>query len=160
MTLNSVATAITSAPSVADIGFRGMSIASSTSADQPVASAIGSSGTSARPRRAVDGEEDEADGEQAGDGQPVPRARQLGAGVGGQHRQSDDLGVDAVGRVELGSDLGDQLLLLVERHDRDQEREARDVARVGAREDRLGEVLGHRLEDGVDPGPGRRAGRS
>src|ERR671911_142137 len=48
MTLNSVAIAITSAPSVADIGLSGIPIAASTSADHPVASTIGISGTSAR----------------------------------------------------------------------------------------------------------------
>ena len=48
MTLNSVAIAITSAPRVADIGLSGMSIAATTSADQPVARTIGTSGTSAR----------------------------------------------------------------------------------------------------------------
>jgi hypothetical protein len=48
MTLNSVEIAITSAPSVAESGLRGMSIASSTIADQPVASTIGISGTRAR----------------------------------------------------------------------------------------------------------------
>ena len=47
-TLNSVEIAITSAPSVADIGFSGIPVANRISADQPVASAIGISGTSAR----------------------------------------------------------------------------------------------------------------
>ena len=43
--------------------------------------------------------------------------------------QADDLGADPGGRIELGADLVDQRLLLVERHDRDQERDAGDVAR-------------------------------
>src|SRR3954471_19738041 len=47
-TLNSVEIAMTSAPSVTDIGLRSMRSAKSRSADQPVASAIGTSGTRAR----------------------------------------------------------------------------------------------------------------
>ena len=43
--------AITSVPSVADIGFSGMPIRYRISADQPVASAIGIIGTSARRSR-------------------------------------------------------------------------------------------------------------
>ncbi len=43
-TLNSVEIAITSAPSVTDIGFSGTRTANRTSADQPVASTIGTSG--------------------------------------------------------------------------------------------------------------------
>ena len=42
---------MTSAPSVADIGFSGTRSTNSTSADQPVASAIGTSGTHARSQR-------------------------------------------------------------------------------------------------------------
>ena len=47
-TENSVEIAITSALSAADIGFSGTPSSHSTSADQPVASAIGTSGTHAR----------------------------------------------------------------------------------------------------------------
>ena len=47
-TLNSVEIAITSAPSVADIGLSGIRVANRISDDQPVASAIGTRGTSAR----------------------------------------------------------------------------------------------------------------
>ena len=47
-TANSVESAITSIPSVADIGFSGTRSANRTSADQPVASAIGTSETHAR----------------------------------------------------------------------------------------------------------------
>ena len=47
-TENSVEIAITSALSAADIGFSGTPSSQSTSADQPVASAIGTSGTHAR----------------------------------------------------------------------------------------------------------------
>ena len=47
-TENSVEIAITSALSAADIGFSGTPTSHSTSADQPVASAIGTSGTHAR----------------------------------------------------------------------------------------------------------------
>ena len=50
-TANSVEIAITSVPSVADIGFSGTRSANRTSADQPVASAIGTSGTHARSAR-------------------------------------------------------------------------------------------------------------
>ena len=42
---------MTSAPSVADIGLSGIPSTHSTSADQPVASAIGASGTHARSQR-------------------------------------------------------------------------------------------------------------
>ena len=48
MTLNSVAIAIVSAPSAADIGLSGIWLSQSTSADQPLASSTGTSGTSAR----------------------------------------------------------------------------------------------------------------
>ena len=48
MTLNSVAIAITSVPSVADSGFSGTPEMYRTSDDQPVARTIGISGTSAR----------------------------------------------------------------------------------------------------------------
>ena len=48
MTLNSVAIAIVSAPSAADIGLSGMPLAQRTSADQPPASSTGASGTRAR----------------------------------------------------------------------------------------------------------------
>jgi hypothetical protein len=47
MTLNSVAIAITKAPRVADIGFKGTLIPATTRADQPVARTIGTRGTSA-----------------------------------------------------------------------------------------------------------------
>ena len=46
MTLNSVAIAIVSAPSAADIGLSGIWLSQSTSADQPVARSTGISGTS------------------------------------------------------------------------------------------------------------------
>ena len=49
MTPNSVAIAIVSAPSAADIGFSGMPVSQSSSEAQPVASTVGTSGTSARP---------------------------------------------------------------------------------------------------------------
>ena len=55
-TLNSVEIAITSAPSVTDIGFSGTRTANRISADQPVASTIGTSGTSARRTIAAEGE--------------------------------------------------------------------------------------------------------
>src|SRR4051794_4015264 len=48
MTLNSVAIAITSAPSVADIGLREMPRAATTSPDHPVAISTGIRGTIAR----------------------------------------------------------------------------------------------------------------
>ena len=48
MTLNSVAIAIVSAPSAADIGLSGMPLSQSTSADQPVAKSTGMSGSKAR----------------------------------------------------------------------------------------------------------------
>ena len=48
MTLNSVAIAIVSAPSAADIGLSGMPVSQRTSDDQPVASTVGTSGTRAR----------------------------------------------------------------------------------------------------------------
>ena len=48
MTLNSVAIAIVSAPSAADIGLSGMPVSQRTSDAQPVASTVGTSGTRAR----------------------------------------------------------------------------------------------------------------
>ncbi len=71
-TLNSVEIAITSAPSVADIGFSGIPIMNRISADQPVASAIGISGTSARSSLAEDHEQHEPDRDQAGEQRQQP----------------------------------------------------------------------------------------
>ena len=65
-TLNSVEIAITSAPSVADIGLSGIRVANRISDDQPVASAIGTSGTSARCDRAQNREQHQPDREQSG----------------------------------------------------------------------------------------------
>ncbi len=48
MTPNSVAIAIVSAPSAADIGLSGMPVTQSRSEAHPVASTVGSSGTRAR----------------------------------------------------------------------------------------------------------------
>ena len=58
-----------------DIGFSGMRSANRTSADQPVASAIGTSGTSARAEAAEGDEQHERDGREAGQQrlQPPPR---------------------------------------------------------------------------------------
>ena len=89
-TLNSVEIAITSAPSVTDIGFSGTRTANRISADQPVASTIGASGTSARrrsPRKAI--EQHERDRREAGEQrlQAPPRVGHLRAGLGREHRQ-------------------------------------------------------------------------
>ena len=66
-TANSVEIAITSAPSVADIGLSGIRSANSTSADHPVASAIGDQRHPGPLPAPVDREQREADGEQAGE---------------------------------------------------------------------------------------------
>ena len=91
---------MTSAPSVTDIGFSGTRSANSTSADQPVASTIGTSGTSARatPRSAIS--RTSADGQQPGEQreQPAPVGGDLGVGLGGQDRQAGELRPDARGR--------------------------------------------------------------
>ena len=56
--------AITSAPRVADIGLSGIRVANRISDDQPVASAIGTSGTSARSGAAQHGQQHQRDREQ------------------------------------------------------------------------------------------------
>ena len=95
MTLNSVATAITSAPRVADIGLSGMSIGLEDERRPAGRQRDREQRHERSGERAVEGEQDEPDGEQADDRQPVAGAGQLLVGVGGQHRQADDLGADA-----------------------------------------------------------------
>ncbi len=93
---------MTSAPRTTDIGFSGIRSAKSTSADHPVASAIGSSGTKRALPRAEGDEEHERDGGKAGQQrhQPPPRRRHGGVGLGRQHRQPGQLGVDPGRRVQ------------------------------------------------------------
>ncbi len=84
---------MTSAPSVTDIGLSGMRSTNSTSADQPVASAIGTSGTSARRTSRKIAQQHGEHGEQAGDErQQAPPVRgDLRVGLGGEHRQAGEL---------------------------------------------------------------------
>src|SRR3954447_1610795 len=104
---------MTSAPSVTDIGFSGMRVRYRISADQPVASAIGTSGTSARrgrrnasrstaatasrPARAE--KDPRRDGEKAGDERedPPPRRGDLVVRLGREHGQSGEPGLHAGG---------------------------------------------------------------
>ena len=119
---------MTSAPSVTDIGFSGMRRANSTSADQPVASAIGISGTSARSPAAEGGEQHERDGEQAGEqGQQAPPGRgHGGVGLGGEHRQPGEVGPHArrAGGVRRRIVL-EHVVLAVQRHQPDAEGQRR-----------------------------------
>ena len=87
------------------MGFNGTRIANSTSADQPVASAIGTSGVSARRHDRKATNSTTADRQQAEDQQQQapPGRRHRGVGVGRQHRQAGELRVDALGRMQLGA---------------------------------------------------------
>ena len=126
---------MTSAPSVTDIGFSGMRSAKSTSADQPVASAIGISGTSARCQRAEGDEQHERDRGQAGEQRDAAaatattrRALASAASTGrpgqvGAHARPAGAGGRASSSMHL--------LLAVERHQADAEGERRG-APVGA----------------------------
>ena len=142
--------AITSAPSVADIGLSGIRVANRISDDQPVASAIGTSGTSARStvRRTANStsptanspassisirrpdEDSDASACAASTGRPASEALTPGR------------------RVQMRSHVVDHLLLPRQRHQANPERERR-LAVIG-RDHRLGEVRRHRLQQARD----------
>ncbi len=84
---------MTSAPSVADIGFSGIPIANRISADQPVASAIGIRGTSARCGWRKTTSSTSADGDQPSQQHQHPmRGRgQRRVGLRRQHRDAGQL---------------------------------------------------------------------
>ena len=149
-TANSVEMAITSAPSVADIGFSGIRSANRTSADQPVASAIGTSGTSARSARRYTHSSTRPDGHQPRDerAQPPPRRGQGGVGLRREHRQPGHARGHARRRVEPRAHALDHGLVLVERGQSQAEGQVRGAA--VARHDGLGEVGRHRAEQRVD----------
>ena len=154
ITPNSVAIAIVSAPSAADIGLSGMPVSQRISEAQPVASTVGTSGTRARRERAVDGEQDERDREQAGQGQPVA--------AGGEIAEADSAAITgrpaswtstpaggpprSPGSPISSADAVDQRLLVLERLGADAEGEQRLVAQLARSPGRSGR-----------PGAGRRA---
>ena len=126
---------MTSAPSITDIGFSGIRRAKSTSADQPVASAIGSSGTNARCERAEGGEQHERDGEQAR--QQRHAARRHGedtaalASAASTGRPASSASMPAGGCSAVAHRPSMHVLLAVERHQADAEGQ-RGRAPVGA----------------------------
>ena len=146
---------MTSAPSVTDIGFSGMRSANSTSADQPVASAIGTSGTSARatPRNATSRTSATASRPASSVSSRRSARGDVGVGVGGEHGQARRAAARTPGgrpssrRARIASMTA---LLVVERHEPDAERERRRAA-VGA-DDRAREVRRHGVEQRVDRG--------
>ena len=79
---------------------------------------------------------------------PPRGGRQLVVGLRRQHRESHHVGGHARGRVELALDVVDHLLLAVERHQPDAEREARHL--VVRRQHALREVGRDLVEEGVD----------
>ena len=115
-------------------GFSGTPSSHSTSADQPVASAIGTSGTSARSAAPVDREQrqrDRAAGPAAQRPEAPQRRRQRRVGLGGQHGQARDRGAHARGgsaRPRMSSMIS---LLALQRQQPDPERQRRGPA-VGA----------------------------
>ena len=150
-TLNSVEIAITSAPSVTDIGLSGTLTANRISADQPVASTIGTSGTSARrrsPRKARSSTSATADQARPAASPGAATGRRPRARLRRQHRQADEARVHTGGRMQARAHLFDQPLLAVEPHQADAERERRH-APVG-RDHVLGEVRRDRAEQAVD----------
>ena len=129
-TANSVEIAITSAPSVADIGLSGTRVANRTSADQPVASAIGIERHERPLGTAEDREQHEPDRGEAGEQrqQSPPWRAQLGVRLGG-----DDGRARPAARVTrpAGSARAhrvDHVLLVLQVHQADPERERRGVA--------------------------------
>ena len=129
--------AITSAPSVTDIGLSFTSSGpgsrpstNSTSADQPVASAIGISGTAAsrrerrtssRTRNTPASAASSVSARRSGD-ESAPLASAASTG------RPTTAALDTRGRVEPPLDVVDHLLLAVERHQPDAEGEARGLA--------------------------------
>ena len=141
---------MTSAPSVTDIGLSGMRSANSTSADQPVASAIGTSGTSARCQRAEDREQDGATASRPATSveHPPPRRRDAVVGLGGEDRQAGQLGAHAGGRVEPVAHALDDAPAGVERHEADAEGQRRRPP--VAADHALREVRRHRVQQRLD----------
>ena len=124
---------MTSAPRTTDIGFSGIRSAKSTSADQPGGQGDRQQRHERALPRAEGGEEHERDRGQAGEQrpQPPPRRGDRRVGLGRQHRQAGQLGVDPGGRVQAVAHAVDDLLLAVERHEADAEGQRRR-APVGA----------------------------
>ena len=150
-TLNSVEIAITSAPSVTDIGFSGTRSANSTSADQP----RGEHDRHERHQRAAavapeGDQQDQGDGRERSEQRddPPPRRGDLSAGLGGEHRQPDEPGADPRGGMQARAHPFDHPLLLLEGHQADAERE-RGRAAVGG-DHVLGEVGRDRVEQAAD----------
>ena len=69
-------------------------------------------------------------------------------GLRGQHRQAGEVGLDALGRVEAPLDVVDHLLLPLERHQADAERQVGGLPVLG--DHSLREVGRHRLEQRAD----------
>ena len=141
--------AITSVPSVADIGFSGMPIRNRISADQPVANTIGISGTSARSGERSTASSTSADGEQARhQGEEAVGGRgQRGVGLGGQDGQTGERGRNPRRRMQARAHVLDDLLLARQRHQPDPERQRR-LAAIGG-DHRLGEVGRHRGQEAL-----------